>query len=226
MIGDDDVTRFVADQGERQRNRALPYYFMSFATAPVTEPRGAALDFYTTLDQTLFPFERTPEGRSYDGHAALAYDAAQVMIVAAAYLRETAAEIPVTPGAIWREITAIHTSRPDGKQVNKYLEGVTGIIDYGGDISRNVPQNKPVAVMGVVERRGRQVGARLLRRRQRPDVRHLVPARSVGLSQPKVQTSVLYAMPDVCYNLKQAHSPVTRSRSDRFIISLAPEGAP
>ncbi|MET8998422.1 hypothetical protein [Amycolatopsis sp. NPDC004169] len=149
VIGDDDVTRFVADQGERRRNRALPYYYLSFATAPVFQASGTALDFYTTLDETLFPFERTPEGRSYDGHAALAYDAAQVMIVAAAYLRETAAEIPVTPGAIWREITAIHTSRPGAEQVNKYLEGVTGTIDYGGDISRNVPQNKPVAVMGV-----------------------------------------------------------------------------
>ncbi|HET6711689.1 hypothetical protein [Amycolatopsis sp.] len=150
VIGDDDVSRFVADQGERRRIRALPYYYLSFATAPVTAPKGVALDFYTTLDQVLFPFEQTPEGRSYDGYAALAYDAAQVMIVAAAYLRETAAEIPVTPGAIWRQITAIHTSRPGAKQVNKYLEGVTGTIDFGGDISRNVPQNKPVAVMAVV----------------------------------------------------------------------------
>jgi hypothetical protein len=90
-----------------------------------------------------------PQGRSLDGHAALSFDAAEVMITATAYLRETAATIPVTPGSIWREITAIHTSQPDAQQTNKYIEGVTGTIDYGGDIGRNVPENKPVAVMRV-----------------------------------------------------------------------------
>jgi len=148
VLGGDDVTRYVADQVERQRNRALPYYYLSFATEPVTEPKGVARDFYAALDQ-MFGFERTAQGRSLDGHAALAYDAAQVMITATAYLRETAANIPVTPGGIWREITAIHTSAPDEQQTNKFIEGVTGTIDYGGDIGRNVPEGKPVAVLRV-----------------------------------------------------------------------------
>ncbi|HET6503761.1 MAG TPA: hypothetical protein VFG87_23675 [Amycolatopsis sp.] len=148
LIGDDDVSRFVADQTARQLNRALPYYYASFATAPVAQPQGVALDFYPALD-TLFGFERTAQGRSLDGHAALAFDAAQVMITATTYLRETAATIPPTPGTVWREITAIHTSQPDAHQINKYLEGVSGTIDYGGDITRNVPENKPVAVLRV-----------------------------------------------------------------------------
>lgn len=148
VIADDDVTRYVADQTAREQNRALPYYYVSFATAPVTLPVGMARDFYTTLDQ-IFQFEQTSQGRSLDGHAALSFDAAQVMITATAYLRETAATIPVTPGSIWREITAIHTSQPDAQQTNKYIEGVTGTIDYGGDIGRNVPENKPVAVVRV-----------------------------------------------------------------------------
>ncbi|GAA4545922.1 type 1 periplasmic-binding domain-containing protein [Amycolatopsis samaneae] len=148
VIGDDDVTRYVADKVSRQLNRALSFYTMSFATEPITAPQGLARDFYGTLNQ-LFPFEQTERGRSLDGHAAMAFDAAQVLITATAYLRETAASIPVTPGAVWREITAVHTSRPDARQTNKYIEGVTGTIDYGGDISRNVPENKPVAVLRV-----------------------------------------------------------------------------
>ncbi|WP_033293882.1 ABC transporter substrate-binding protein [Amycolatopsis jejuensis] len=149
IIGDDDVSRFVADSVAREQNRALPYYYLSLASEPATEAKGLARDFYTTLNRTLFPFEQTARGRSFDGHAALSYDAALVMITATAYLRETSADIPVTPGAVWREITAIHTSRPDANQTNKYIEGVTGTIDYGGDIGRNVPENKPVAVLRV-----------------------------------------------------------------------------
>ncbi|WP_329066885.1 hypothetical protein [Amycolatopsis sp. NBC_01480] len=149
IIGDDDVSRYVADQVAREQNRALPYYYLSFATEPATDPQGLARDFYTTLNTTLFPFEQTERGRSYDGHAGLSYDAALVMITATAYLRETSSNIPVTPGAVWREITAIHTSRENPQQTNKYIEGVTGTIDYGGDISRNVPENKPVAVLRV-----------------------------------------------------------------------------
>lgn len=133
----------------REQNRALPYYYLSFASEPATTPEGLARDFYTTLNRTLFPFEQTERGRSYDGHAALSYDAALVMITATAYLRETSANIPVTPGAVWREITAIHTSRPDESQTNKYIEGVTGTIDYGGDIARHVPEAKPISVLRV-----------------------------------------------------------------------------
>ncbi|MEV0071544.1 hypothetical protein [Amycolatopsis sp. NPDC050768] len=149
ILGDDDVSRYVADQVAREQNRALPYYYLSFASEPATDPQGLARDFYTTLDRTLFPFEQTERGRSFDGHAALSYDAALVMITATAYLRETSADIPVTPGAVWREITAIHTSRPDDRQTNKYIEGVTGTIDYGGDIGRHVPEAKPVSVLRV-----------------------------------------------------------------------------
>ncbi|MFE3174035.1 hypothetical protein ACFXPA_01300 [Amycolatopsis sp. NPDC059090] len=148
IIGDDDVSRFVADSIARERNRALPYYYLALANAPATPAKGLARDFYATLN-AKFAFEHTEKGRSFDGHAALSYDAALVMITATAYLRETSSNIPVTPGAVWREITAIHTSRPDANQTNKYIEGVSGTIDYGGDIGRHVPQDKPLAVLQV-----------------------------------------------------------------------------
>ncbi|MFC3510310.1 hypothetical protein ACFORO_09065 [Amycolatopsis halotolerans] len=148
IIGDDDVSRYVADTVARERNRALPYYYLALASAPATPAKGLARDFYATLN-AKFAFEHTEKGRSFDGHAALSYDAALVMITATAYLRETSSNIPVTPGAVWREIAAIHTSRPDANQTNKYIEGVSGTIDYGGDIGRHVPQDKPLAVLQV-----------------------------------------------------------------------------
>ncbi|WP_037361171.1 ABC transporter substrate-binding protein [Amycolatopsis orientalis] len=148
IIGDDDVARFVADSVAREDHRALPYYYFALASAPAAPAKGLARDFYATLN-AKFAFEHTEKGRSFDGHAALSYDAALVMITATAYLRETSSKIPVTPGAVWREIAAIHTSRPDADQTNKYIEGVSGTIDYGGDIGRHVPQDKPLAVLRV-----------------------------------------------------------------------------
>jgi len=84
-----------------------------------------------------------------DPHAALSYDASQVMITATEYLRENAANLPITAGNVWREITDIHTSRTDQVGNNKFLEGVTGAIDYGGDITRHVPLAKTVALLQV-----------------------------------------------------------------------------
>ncbi len=148
VIGDDDVSRYVADQGAREQNRALPYYYVSFALAPTANPQGPGQDFYVDLN-SLFRFEQTTTGRSLDGHAALSYDAAQVMIVATEYLREDSVTIPVTPGSVWREITAIHTSPTGQPHANNFIEGVTGAIDYGGDITRHVPEDKPVAILRV-----------------------------------------------------------------------------
>lgn len=148
LIGDDDVTRFVADTTAREQSKALPYYYVTFAPAP-TEPQGEARDFYSNLD-SLFGFEKVPvTGRSLDGHAALSFDAAQVLIIATGYLRENSVGIPVTAGAVWREITAIHPTPAGQPQVNNIIDGATGVIDYGGDISLHVPKDKPVAILGV-----------------------------------------------------------------------------
>jgi ABC-type branched-subunit amino acid transport system substrate-binding protein len=147
FLGDDDVSRYVADASERRAAQTPPFYYLSFALAPVTEPQGPELNFYTGL-HTLFPFERNErQGRSLDGHNALSYDAAEVLITAVTYLREGSETIPVTPGTVWREITDIHTSR--NQQVNKRIDGATGVIDFGGGIPRHVPRNKPVAILRV-----------------------------------------------------------------------------
>ncbi|MGY2063461.1 hypothetical protein ACW9HQ_51925, partial [Nocardia gipuzkoensis] len=57
FIGDDDVSAHVADETARHHVRAIPYYFLSFANAPIDKPAGVASDFYETL-RNLFSFEQ------------------------------------------------------------------------------------------------------------------------------------------------------------------------
>lgn len=132
FLAGDDVSRYVADATTRENTRALSYYYLSFAFAPpVKDLQGPQLDFYNTLYQ-LFPFENDPStNRSLDGHEALSFDAADVLITAVSYLRSGSQDIPITPAAVWREVTDIH-----GSQAQHWLiDGVSGTIDYGGDIT-------------------------------------------------------------------------------------------
>lgn len=143
IIGDDDATTFVADTPARILRDKLPYYYASFAVSPNAAPPGAAAaSFYSLLDG-MFPFERQAStGRSYDGHAALSYDATEVMITAAQYLTDKRHPIPVTPGTLWREITAMHGQ-------DFHLKGASGTIDFGDDVASQVPFDKPVAILQV-----------------------------------------------------------------------------
>jgi len=148
FIGDDDVSRYVADSTLRSQYSA-PYYYVSFAPARRASPPGAAQDFYTKL-RSLFPFEQQPsQDRSRDGHAALTYDAALVVITATEYLREGPPALPITPGNIWREITTIRSAQTSQPGATKAIDGATGTIDYGGDITRHVPLNKQIAILQV-----------------------------------------------------------------------------
>lgn len=147
FLGDDDVSRYVADAAERESTRALSYYYLSFAFAPpVNALQGPQLDFYSNLSQ-LFGFENQPSTkRTLDGHAALSYDASDVLITAVSYLHSDNQDIPITPAAVWREITDIHVSQAQ----NRLIDGVSGTIDFGGDIARQVPLDKPVAILQVL----------------------------------------------------------------------------
>lgn len=141
FLGDDDVTNYVADAAMRKENQTIPFYYLSFTAAPITGPENPRGNFNPWLLNTLFP-------HSLDGYAALSYDAAEVLITAVTYLREGSESIPITPGTVWREITDIHTS--EAQNVHKSIVGSTGIIDFGGDITRHVPLNKPVAIRRVI----------------------------------------------------------------------------
>ncbi|MBV9843752.1 MAG: hypothetical protein JOZ47_01575 [Kutzneria sp.] len=147
FLGDDEVGLHVADEQAREGNRALSFYYVSFAFVPPTAGsyQGLESDFYNTLNG-LFPFENDPsQNRSLDGHAALSFDATNVLITAVSYLRAGGDVVPVTPAAVWREITDIH----DSPTQHRFINGVTGTIDYGGDITRHVSVDKPVAILRV-----------------------------------------------------------------------------
>jgi hypothetical protein len=146
FIGDDDVSRYVANSTLRGQY-SVAYNYVSFAPAPIASPPGAEQDFYGEL-KSLFPFEQQPaQDRSLDSHAALSYDAALVMITATEYLREGPTPIPITPGNVWREITDIHAAQTSAPGADKAVDGATGTIDYGGDITRHVPLNKQIAIL-------------------------------------------------------------------------------
>ena len=114
---------------------------------PIGKPQGRQQNFYSTLNR-LFPFEDDKQqGRSLDGSAALSNDAANVLITAVRYLRKGGETIPVTPGAVWREIANIHT--PKTPQDDEHIDGVTGTIDFGSDTPRHVPRNKPITILRV-----------------------------------------------------------------------------
>jgi hypothetical protein len=147
FLGGDDVNGYVADTTQRQVNQTPPFYYLSFALPPIGKPQSRQQNFYLTLNR-LFPFEYDKQqGRSLDNYAALSHDAANVLITAVRYLRKGSETIPITPGAVWREITNIHA--PKTPQDNELIEGVTGTIDFGGDIPRHVPRNKPITILRV-----------------------------------------------------------------------------
>ncbi len=131
----------------RERNRKIPLLYQTAAIGPsgddpLTEDRLTEAEqvFYDKLFR-LFPFERTAEGRSLDGHAALAHDAVLSMVSAVQHLHGDG--IPVSPAAVWRELNDIHEGG------SGTVEGATGVLDFGGTLGRNVPEDKPVAILRV-----------------------------------------------------------------------------
>ncbi|MGW0178450.1 caspase family protein [Nocardia sp. NPDC003345] len=142
IIGADDVTKHVADPVARSREAlaGVPYYFVSFAPAPVTdsEPAAIATRFYDLLRQR-FAFEQEPESeRSLDGHAALDYDGAQVYLTAVRELHRTSPGQQPTLAAVSRQLTGLGV-----------LPGVTGTFHYGVRPRPNVPRNKAVTILRV-----------------------------------------------------------------------------
>jgi hypothetical protein len=92
---------------------------------------------YRTIKR-LFPFEcgRTEQhDPSLDGHALLAYDATWALTVAVQDL--AGAGIPLSPGAVWRELSSLR------------LDGQSGKISFGGGAQPQVPPDKTIAILRV-----------------------------------------------------------------------------
>ncbi|TWG07826.1 hypothetical protein [Saccharopolyspora dendranthemae] len=164
ILGGDDVASHVANREARNAQRGIPYYFQSFAVAPRTpDPDDsltdgldpAAHDFYCKLNVFLLKLDQPAstdscpprEGDlSLDGHAALAHDAASVLLRAADQLQR-GGPFPITPGTVWRQINA-DQHRAD-KDLPSPYHLVTGTIDFGTDTNNRVPKDKMVWTLQV-----------------------------------------------------------------------------
>ncbi|MEV1244395.1 hypothetical protein [Nonomuraea sp. NPDC049750] len=78
---------------------------------------------------------------SLDGHASLAFDAVRLYVNAVKQLREEAPGMPLTSAAVWHAISGVHG--------DKALDGESGMIDFGGDVDRQVPLDKLISVQHV-----------------------------------------------------------------------------
>ena len=141
ILADDDVTRYAANDLARRQYPSIPFDYLAFAAAtPAQAQSGPEQDFYRSYDR-LFP-AAAGATRSLDGHAALAYDAAETYVASVQRLRSRGQTLPISPGTVWRQISAI---------TGPGLRGASGYIDFGGSIDRRVPRDKPVLVLHVAD---------------------------------------------------------------------------
>ncbi|WP_028927574.1 ABC transporter substrate-binding protein [Pseudonocardia acaciae] len=139
ILAADDTTRYVANDQARELYPSIAFDYLAFA---VTLPSQAAAtpeqDFYNSYGR-LFP-ALPGAGESLDGHAALAYDAAETFIASARQLSSRPQPVPISPGTVAGRISSI--TAPG-------LRGASGYIDFGGEVDRHVPVDKAVMVLRV-----------------------------------------------------------------------------
>ena len=120
ILGDDDVTTFVADATAKNDAAAakFDFDFQSFSPAP-----GQEYDPNNALSQ--------------DGHVLLGSDAAFTMMHAVEQLQNNG--IPVTPGSVWRWISQFHGTFNS-------IAGATGKIDFGNNVDNQFPIDKQLHI--------------------------------------------------------------------------------
>ncbi len=138
IIGNDAISRYVAETTKRREFPAVPYYYLSFsADKEPCEPESA---LYAEL-RGIFPDECGPNNDSFlDGSTSLAYDSVQT--VEGALRNIAASQVPIGPAAVWRELSDIHGANA--------IDGESGLIDFGGRLEQQTPTDKFIAVMEVV----------------------------------------------------------------------------
>jgi len=140
ILADDDVTRYTANDQARRQYPSIPFQYLAFSSATRAQAQvGPEQDFYRSYDR-MFPAQ-PGSSRSLDGHAALAYDAAETFVASVQRLHAGDQTLPISPGTVWRQISAI---------TGPGLRGASGYIDFGGRVDRRVPLDKPVLVLTVV----------------------------------------------------------------------------
>lgn len=146
LLGGSDLATYVADRDVSRANRSVPFDYLSPVLAPELggQVPAEAHDFYARLNR-LFPDKTTDRGRSLDGRAALTYDAAYTVVVAASYLSRDG--IVINGGTLGPALISV----TDAAGAQRRYQGVTGPIDFGGTVSRRVPLNRPVTIVNFAD---------------------------------------------------------------------------
>ncbi|MDT3444491.1 hypothetical protein [Pseudofrankia sp. BMG5.37] len=136
LLAGDDVSRYAASADLRAGHPGVEFYYLTFATR--SQPCDPSSSLYQTMSE-LFPADcRRSADASLDGHAALAYDAALIVLQAVQSLADH--RIPLGPAAVWRGLGTIHG--------DLHIDGESGLIDFGAGGSQ-APVDKFVAVMKI-----------------------------------------------------------------------------
>ncbi|MER7212070.1 hypothetical protein ABT340_33870 [Streptosporangium sp. NPDC000239] len=139
ILGGDDVARLAADAERRKNFPGISYDFLDFALDAAR--CDSTSELYAELAE-LFPDECSQlESSSLDGHAAIAFDAVRLYVNAVRQLKEEFLDMPLTSATIWHAISGVYG--------DKALDGESGMIDFGGDVDRQVPLDKLISVQRV-----------------------------------------------------------------------------
>ncbi|MEU9122625.1 hypothetical protein AB0C96_22640 [Streptomyces sp. NPDC048506] len=139
LIGGDDVARLAADAERRGHYPGIPYDFLDF-TLGSARCDGTS-ELYAELSRIFHEECAKVPNSSLDGHAALGFDAVKLYVNAVKQLREEAAQMPLTPPAVWHAISGVHG--------DEALDGASGIISFGGEVDRQVPLDKLLSVQHI-----------------------------------------------------------------------------
>jgi hypothetical protein len=139
ILAADDTTRYVANDQARELYPSIDFDYLAFAvTLPSQAEASPEQDFYNSYARSFPPLPGS--GTSLDGHAALAYDAAETFIASARLLSSGPQAVPISPGTVAGWISSI--TAPG-------LRGASGYIDFGGRADRHVPVDKAVMALRV-----------------------------------------------------------------------------
>ncbi|MGW9042959.1 hypothetical protein ACWGQL_10450 [Streptomyces lydicus] len=139
LLGGDDVARLAADVDRREHYPGIPYDFLDFTLGSARCDGSSEL--YAELSRIFHDECAKIPNSSLDGHAALGFDAVKLYVNAVKQLREEAAQMPLTPPAVWHAISGVHG--------DEALDGASGMISFGGDVDRQVPLDKLLSVQHI-----------------------------------------------------------------------------
>ncbi|PPK66877.1 hypothetical protein V5P93_004915 [Actinokineospora auranticolor] len=128
IVAGDDISRYVASIGSRSD---VPFDYVSFGP---TTPRCDGIGDLQAGARDLFDDCADGNHFTQDGQAALTFDATAVFATAVGRL----GNVPISPGAVWREIDQINGAAA--------LNGQSGLIDHAGS---RVPIRKFITILAV-----------------------------------------------------------------------------